>query len=299
MARLRRHVSSWNYPLWVTLGLVASGLVLWSQRSPSMSEAAGPALPSTPPSSQPSASPSASPPASPDAAPPVLTWHVHGAPALPSAATVTACLSRHAPPQAVATSTGTSLEVAWPSLPRPATVSFLDDGQTLLARLPRDADAHRTLSAFFALGACLYTPEASALVDVDLQRRYTPKDWPVPDPVTGVPVESAFAFDVMSSHLVSRGLERLGFREIAVLIEGQTPLESARVELQRGLVDLLMKGRPPEGSVEVNLPGRGSVTRLPPVAGRPHARPHARPPAQPTERPSSPTPASRFMPDYR
>ncbi len=142
-----------------------------------------------------------------------MTWRVEGRD-LPAAATLDACLAAQTWGDAtVSTAPGGGLTIGYPGLPFPQRLRAADGDLTLATAT--DGDPHRAAGLHLTSLACL-AEGATAAVDVDLDRRFGPDDWPRPGARGGLPVEALVAVEARDGVIVTRGLARLGRQELGL-----------------------------------------------------------------------------------
>lgn len=198
---LQRRRGGETWPVWLGLATLVVVSALWATVEAPPDEAAADAAVAT----------------LDDAGPPTpsrwMTWRVEGRDA-PTAAALDACLAEQTWGDAiVADAPGGGLTVAYPGLPFPQRLRAAEGDLTLATAT--DGDPHRAAGLHLASLACL-AANAAAAVDVDLDRRFGPEDWPRPGARGGLPVDKLVAIEARDGVLVTRGLSRLGRQELGL-----------------------------------------------------------------------------------
>ncbi len=172
---------------------------------------------------------------------PVMTWRTEGPAGLPDPQRLTACLARFGgPPPAVGQTAPNTMDVVYAAPPLRQRVEPAAEGAPgLRGRTAVSGHPHAALAAHLALAACL-APEATALVDVDLGRRFTAEDWPQPTVEGGLAVPALFTSEAIDTLLVTRGLNRVGLPELALEPGPHESAESAKHRLETALATVVV-----------------------------------------------------------
>ncbi len=233
--------------MWLGLGTLVAVSALWATVDP-------------PPDAE--APPDAGATASADAGPPTparwITWRVEGREP-PTAADLDACLAEQTwGDAAVEAAPGGGLAITYPGLTFPQRLRAAEGDLTLATAT--DGDPHRAAGLHLAALACL-AEGAVAAVDVDLERRFGPEDWPRPGARGGLPVDKLVALEARGEVLVTRGLTRLGRRELG-LRAADTP--AARETLAQAAARRVAYGDTPV----LRLPVVGTARAVPAATAR-------------------------------